>query len=418
MLANYVPRGLIYLFSLFLVLYLIGPQLAAWRSPRPDPDQYECHADDPRDPRRPERLAKRLSERRDLAPVVERLQLTDTGALVHRCEYTAVLDEMISRGDDVPQIVVLYIHGWRHNADDGDTDLDNFTALIHRLDRDEKQASSGRRVVGIYVGWDAATNVPLLDYLTFWPRQLAADRISQSAIVTKLLGAMENIRRLREVESDRIFLMAHSFGARILFASYSQVLLHKTQLAHPGARGSDYLPIRAPADMALLLNPALEASVFTAIDSIRRNKKFGARMESFSREQEPAVVAITTSDDWATKWAFPIGQWLALRRTPVEYTAVGHFEPYQTHSLRERPGGHGSTSYGPSSDWTSKFCEADICLERLDHAQNNPFIVAGATPDVLTGHNGIWDEAFINWTVRFFKKVDSRLAEKKTARRE
>lgn len=312
----------------------------------------------------------------------------------------------------MPQIVLLYIHGWRHNGAETNDDYKRFTDMVKRLADEEKQSQLKRRVIGVYIGWDGATELPLIEYLTFWGRQIAADRISQSGIVTKLLGAMESIRKIRNVEGDRIFYVAHSFGARILFASYAQVLLHQTQLSHPNPIEGErtYKLIKPPADVALLLNPAFEASMFTALDSVRRNREDVLYKERFSIEQDPLVVAITTSNDWATQFAFPAGQMLAFRRTQPEFTALGHYPKFRTHELVKDHSRGGAEEKRPGPDWAANFCVSEICLKRSDSAENNPFIVSSATPEVLNGHNGIWHDDFVKWMVAFLKQVDGRVA--------
>jgi hypothetical protein len=49
---------------------------------------------------------------------------------------------------DRPATVVLFIHGWGHNARVGDPHLLGFETVLAALARDEKQS-----IIGIYVGW-------------------------------------------------------------------------------------------------------------------------------------------------------------------------------------------------------------------------------------------------------------------------
>jgi len=36
-------------------------------------------------------------------------------------------------------------------------------------------------------------------------------------------------------------------------------------------------------------------------------------------------------------------------------------------------------------------------LRRIRFSEHNPFWVVGATPDVINGHNGIWQQPFIDF---------------------
>jgi len=36
-------------------------------------------------------------------------------------------------------------------------------------------------------------------------------------------------------------------------------------------------------------------------------------------------------------------------------------------------------------------------LRRIQFSEHNPFWVVGATPDVVNGHNGIWQQPFVDF---------------------
>ena len=90
----------------------------------------------------------------------------------------------------------LSVHGWKHNADQDDLDLGKFKELISELDMQQRQLDEqeSRRVVGVYVGWDGAVGPAPLQHLSFWNRKRAADRISQSSVVTKIISATKYAR--------------------------------------------------------------------------------------------------------------------------------------------------------------------------------------------------------------------------------
>ena len=61
----------------------------------------------------------------------EGIRLTDEGEFVRRGDLTDAIYEI--RNCDKPELIVWYIHGWMHNADEKDSDLSNFKTLIQHL---------------------------------------------------------------------------------------------------------------------------------------------------------------------------------------------------------------------------------------------------------------------------------------------
>ncbi len=391
--SSMFQRLAIVLLGIF-VTYFAANEYQASLSPPADPDQYECHPG-PNDP-------KHLS-RPSPSPVVKVIRLTDSGELVRRCEWTDALYELTRVKQE--KVVVLYVHGWRHNSDINNSDRKNFTSLITQLTERESKRTNPRHVVGIFVGWNATSGYDFLDFLTFWRRKQAADRISQSAVLTKLIGAIDNIKRVQNRQGDRFFILGHSFGARIVYSATVQLLLYSAERAYPPPGERLYSNIKGPSDLIVLLNPALESAVFTPVNRLRRNRKDGSHKEAFSKNQEPLMLLIAAQDDWAVRYGFPVGQWLGAGRDTRDLIGIGHYEEFTTHRLHKISKG----KEGPaiSSDWTQQFCSEKVCLRRMDQSQNNPFLVV-QSEDVLQGHNGIWQPEFVSWLMRFLEKVDKR----------
>lgn len=380
-------------------------------------DLYECGAGGVSDPDQKTRPTK--------SPVVKVIRLNDQGELVNRCEWTDALyefkyekkpNEAFERLKQ-PVMLLMYVHGWKHNASVEDGDLTKFTQFIQLLAEHEAKRTDKkkrRHVIGIYVGWDGLiTDLPVARELTFWGRKQAADQISQSAIVTKLIGAINNIRQQRENPDDFVGFIGHSFGARILFTATSQLLLYNVQTSYPDkawphVHEQQYEIIEGPADLIVLLNPAIEASVYTALDSVRRYQ------EKINDNQHPLLLTISTTNDWATKTAFPLGQWLSRSNHERQLSTLGNYDNYITHTLIfDRKQMIVTANRALSSPWYDDFCYLNICLNRRveDTRQpRNPFIVATTNEQVLDGHNGIWQDTFIAWLAEFFEEVAKRRA--------
>jgi hypothetical protein len=329
------------------------------------------------------------------------------GRRTAQCVGAELIRPVISRTDS--EIVIWYIHGWKHNASSTDPDFENFKKLIDELVNRQGQldAALRRHVVGIYIGWDGAVGPKLLQNLSFWDRKRAADRISQSAVLTKIFSAAKYARRQAgEVAArDLTVMIGHSFGARILYTATSQVLVNEVQRQHPGKIGSSYGLMTGPADLVMLLNPAFEASVFTAMHSIRRPDT--KARESIDKRQQPLLLALSAENDWATGTAFPIGQWLDGARRERQRITLGNYDEYVTHRLQAV--GTDLHSLASSDFWYDCFEAAGLMLFRTATTQpGNPFLIARTTRDIIDGHNGILGDKLRSWTVNFLLEIEKR----------
>jgi hypothetical protein len=401
--------------ALIVVLlgYFLAPVWMDRSDPSPGSPQNKCekHITDPgNDPRqipRPDESIKII-------------RLTSSGEFAERCDLTNALYELNwdrprpsgsfgvavkSTAQRLPKLAVLYIHGWKHNANSDDSDLQNFTALIGDLRKKNKE---NKHIVGIYVGWTASSGLPgFLENASFWVKKKNADRIAQSSVVTKIVTSLGAITKQAPGRVDQLIAIGHSFGARMLFSATAQSLVYQTEKAHPGYPGGEYKLVEGPADAVILLNPAFEASRYTAIDDITRYD------ESFNEKQPPLIISISTDNDWATNTAFPAGQWLGAARSERELTTLGNYKPFFTHSLL--PIGTNACQHTSTSTISDTFQAAELCLTRLDTdaqrpilQKHNPFIVAKTTKEVIDGHNGIWAPKFQNWLAEVIRALEAK----------
>lgn len=279
----------------------------------------------------PNALHANRDPRFDDSGSVRAIRLTNDGLLANRCELTDVI--YATRNPPKPVLVVWYVHGWKHNAESRDRDLKVFTILVKELDKQQQGLAEHRRrhVVGVYVGWDGGVGPRgPLQSATFYNRKGVADRISRSAVLTKIIAMAKYARKQRGSSKDMTIMIGHSFGARILYSATSQVLIDRVQRHHSGEQRGEHSVISGPADLILLLNPAFEASMFTAIDAIRRQ---GKPTERFHQDQQPLLLTIATENDWATRLAFPLAKVLSLAWKDYQRQTVGNHHDYVTHSL-------------------------------------------------------------------------------------
>ena len=239
----------------------------------------------------------------------------------------------------------LFVHGWRHNASSEDDDVQGFREALQAAALAEQASQVPHRVIGIYVAWRglSATMEPFRA-LSFWERKATALYVAQGSVrglLTRLKGLQRGINcqppsqciRGEPVSGTRpkarFILIGHSFGGLILFNALSEGFIER--LTHkPGEPAGRF------GDMVILLNPAFEASRYTPLHRIVTDPN-----RQFIRYQAPILVSITSTADWATGWAFPVGRFLNTlfedAASPEESTAikntVGHVDLYITHKL-------------------------------------------------------------------------------------
>ena len=365
--------------------------------------QDQCMSED----HGPDALHAKREPRYDPSGSVRVIRLTDDGLFANRCELTDVIYAI--RNPPKPVLVVWYAHGWKHNAEPRDDDLKAFKDLVTELN-EQQPLKQRRHVVGVYIGWDGGVGPrgPLQN-ASFYNRKQAADRISQSAVLTKVVAMAKYARKQRGTPEDMAIMIGHSFGARILHSATCQVLIDQVERRHPGEQKSAYDVISGPADLILLLNPAFEASMFTAIDSIRRE---GKAWERFAPSQQPLLLAITTENDWATRWAFPLARVLSFARKDYQRRTVGNHEHYVTHNLKRVGSREGRLPGSPF--WFDDFEYGELRLQRAagsdEQEYGDPFVVARTTSDVIDGHNGIWGDDLKRWMIGFLRKVQMERA--------
>jgi hypothetical protein len=393
--------------------------------------QYKC----PPDAKRPEGQADPIAIERPNSGRVVVIRLTNSGQFVDRCELTDALDELIGDkklawgpkwrkgAEELPRLTLLYVHGWKHDAHS--EDLKQFTRLVDELNDANKDK---KQILGVYVAWNASWHLGWLNNLSFWSKERIADRIAESSVLTKILSSLGAMRR----PQDQLIAVGHSFGARMLFAAAGQTVVYETTKAHPGNPNGTYRVIRGAANAIILLNPAFEASMYSALDDVRRIE------ENFSREQAPVLLSIASSGDKATRCAFPIGQWLGGAQTEIEMTTMGNYPDFTTHQLTRN-----SECSSKTTSLSDEYLSDGLCLKRLpgyraaaekkrgffDSArelfdscfagkvntgrmdrgsqQYNPFIIASTTEDIIRDHNDIWNDDFRKWLRHFIEAVEA-----------
>lgn len=298
-------------------------------------------------------------------------------------------------------IIAVFVHGWRHNAEPDDCNFTKFRDVLAQMaerEGSQRPRGSARPVLGIYVGWRGLSmfdsGFGLLEYLTFWDRQQTGRRVSTGS-VRELFGRLRLYRRRRAASSTDaaplLIIVGHSFGGMIAYSALAQSLVEKA--VEPVAAEKT-----RSIDLLVLVNPAVEATRYLPVhDAVQAS---AARPDA---AEPPAFICVTADNDWATKYAFPVGNgfsyfdesWRDREERQAMINTLGHVAWMRTHRLstatRDRP--------------------YDLVPERT-----SPFMVVGADKSVVNGHNGIWQPPFMRFLAdQIFEHVDKQARSRQLA---
>lgn len=341
------------------------------------------------------------------------------------------------RYDNTDFLVVAFVHGWHHNANDTDCNVHEFRAMLKVAnDRYVAEAVKNpkmhpRRIVGVYAGWRGESiDINGINVLTVLDRRNAAERVAKGD-VRELFAQLRKLQIGETQKPDsaegpmradrmRTVVIGHSFGGLIAFHALSPAVLNELTLTKPeidqGCRPTIYRPPavkmqngvsvasdRAGAaemersapvfpDMLILVNPAFEATRFESLHALMRPSGNCAYPED-----RPKVVVITADNDRATGSIFHIGRKLltlleaypresgsgddASRERDANTHAIGFTERYQTHRLCV-------IGEGQSKRAVAALTPPAQVEWKLDPYA--PVWVVRAPPRIINGHNGFF----------------------------
>ncbi len=337
-------------------------------------------------------------------------------------------------------IVLVAVHGWHHDASADDEAAVGFArtleAIRNKLDdnaggtpgvyRSSRRLLTGTgdvNLFGIYVGWRGRSLPTVLNYLTFWDRKAASERVGDGDLrefLLRLNGIYRASYRNRKPSSPYVGLasIGHSFGAQVLFKAISSAMeeeLIEATTPGPGPRAPRRAlarPLDGFGDIVVLLNPALEAFQFERI------RELDAQL-AYDRRQPPLLLVLSVDADLSRRWFFPVGQWVAsIFRAPMRERqaggwshALGEYEPQRTHTISVLPEQEGSTATHYISDAPDRPCDIvnfdlsdrpTIGRVRLEpiagrHDPYSPFLVAYGGKELMRGHSGVFDQELRNF---------------------
>ena len=340
------------------------------------------------------------------------MEFDDQGLSFDRHDFTEIESQLQSLRDRFP-IILVFAHGWRHNARPDDDNLVKFREVLAETARQQSESGGDRPVFGVFLGWRGLrTGLDAWEYLSFWDRHQAAQRVAHGS-ARELLGRLKAFRNTpSEKRPDgpgaTLIIIGHSFGGLIVYTAIAQSLIE--------AAATSATVVPSFGDLVLLVNPAFSAVSYLPIYSI-----ICAKTEGFDPTQLPVFVSVTAENDQATRDAFPAANLrLYLEEATIgsrEHEALtrtmGHLDWLQTHELSASAIPSAAAALSPAArdrivSLSSSKVEQSVgmvMVRRLDHttssdfdtqfgAPDSPFWVAKAKPQVVDGHNGIWTPPF------------------------
>lgn len=304
--------------------------------------------------------------------------------------------------------VIVYVHGWKHNASSDDWDVHQFRRLLDlqsRVEINTNTSSKPRRVVGIYVSWEGKgldLPEPFIS-ATFWTRKAAALRVSRGSVI-ELFSRLQSVQHYYNGPTQspacnpnkatnnttseckiRSLMVGHSFGAWILYSALAGPLIESLNATRDLRDGEGRLPadlearsgVRRPADLVVLINPAFEAVRYEPLHR-------AAMAYQPTTPQTPLLVTVTSSEDQATRFAFPVGRFINTlfeRATNEDQSLAmtrthGHVDRLFTHRLTlsnhqscpgySGPGPLGEKTFAEEMRRNAKIEEASI--KNFNHA--------------------------------------------------
>lgn len=290
------------------------------------------------------------------------IEADDEGWFWDRRQADEAMQLISETASDHDTIVLTFVHGWHHSAECCDGNVEGFRNTLAKL----HELRPNFKLIGLYVGWRGQSLPMPLDYLTFWGRKGAAERVGQNDLKEFIARLQRLFLEFRPdarkpgqetaaeaaVDADRRFLgmvtIGHSFGAQVLLKAVTGSLEDQLQQINPNPA---YLRNAKPAtpnpdqaftasgigDLIILINPAAEASQYHRLHMLSHGL-------AYSNLQTPLILTVSAENDKARHRLFTLGRVFGefftgkphkeneVQRT-VERQALGVYRGHVTHQL-------------------------------------------------------------------------------------
>lgn len=330
------------------------------------------------------------------------IEMDDQGIFWDRSQFELIKRHAKQTTRDKDLLIYVYVHGWQHNASYDDSSVANFKRQLAKMS--QTLDNNRRSLLGIYVGWcGPSVDIPILKHTTFWDRKSAAKRVADGSLI-ELFSYLNDLKN-QTITDTKLVILGHSFGGKIVFTALNK--LFSQQLVDSSNMDDATKEI---GDLTILINPPLDALKYVNFHNIKD------RYNHFLAIQKPTLAIFTSQNDWATKYAFPIGNILMRNFESNRYIktkigkesvlinqniaarmAIGHFKPYISHDLIVSSNTVGmrksreDISLDALRQWkrgmrTIHFSEAEL-IRRYEDVTRTPYLVVSVEPELIPNHN-------------------------------
>lgn len=278
------------------------------------------------------------------------IEFSERGNLFDVKSKDIVLNKIRTYSKENGVVVVVFVHGWKHNAKFDDKNVESFRSALETLSKNKLLKQ--KKVVGVYVGWGGLSFHGLqAENTTFWDRKAVAQEVGKGGITELFL-------ELEQIDSNKteniLAIVGHSFGGAIVLSALDEILLERLifKKNHPKEK------LKYFGDAVVLINPAIEANQAFQLQEVAREIDLNQKDKNGSIKNPTKILHVISSEgDLATKYVFPIGQFLGTALTwnqekikrkygncdyniseyDLDLTTVGNFKPFHTANLIENP---------------------------------------------------------------------------------
>jgi hypothetical protein len=261
------------------------------------------------------------------------VELDDDGYLVDDKQVESVMADLRSRVSLADTVVLLYVHGWNHDARDSDDNVACFEELVKAtaIMQSTYKSADGktpRGVYGIYVGWPGVVygSEFLNKALTYLGRQSAADRVGERGALVELFTRIGQLRHEPRSQRTKFVIISHSLGGRLTYRALRPIM--QKSIYEPRTSKTPFV-----ADVAVMVNPALSADDHTVLAKLLEGQS------EHDGTQPRFIIATSKSDEvlsgvypWSQKFSSFLRGDYALGNDR-RIVAIGLYEKYFTHSL-------------------------------------------------------------------------------------
>ncbi len=344
------------------------------------------------------------------------IEFTDRGNLFSRERYQKVISHIETTAKNNTVLVVVYVHGWKHNASYDDSNVSRFRDALKILSAPQQgqDVVYGRRLIGVYLGWRGLSlSVPGLKELTYWDRKTVAQHVGNGGVTEVLLrlkhASVGNGGREAESPIEDVYvIIGHSLGGAIVFTALDEVITDQMITA---SQCDQVTNIDCPdntglAHVTMLINPAIEANEGLHLKELA--------ISDYPENMLPLLHVVSTDADTSNRTWFPLGQKLAMltwKKTEFERdygessrhrlseaelgsTTIGNYTAFHTHRLTRKDEGKGPWSF-QSCDISKCETNGDKRKGRIAQGVNSPLRFVYTDRHFMENHNDIFNSAVV-----------------------